>query len=341
MYAGMMINNTNIIEGMLNNELVFKVNKGLDIVSITGNWTVDGMTFTSDKITHNQSTVQRITFKNAKGVILALGWEMDSEKGYDFGIFSNIDKTAVNTTSSSTNNLTNTKNQPTGTVFYPIIEDNDEHFIELMYRKDTSQSTGADRIIVTLAAINGGNIGVKEYVSYLQNTGSSYIDTEYIPSSNTDFEICLATTGVNYTWQKYMGAENSAKVAPKIYKNGSSDKYSVYLTTGTVNVPYTLNVKSVLKVEGNDVYNDGVLIGTLSRTEGTSTMSYYVFNSHEENTHYCYMKLYYLKFWENGELVREYVPAIDELNRPCLYEKCTKKLFYNIGSGTFAYGKEE
>lgn len=62
---------------------------------------------------------------------------------------------AVNVSYGATNpnNFANTKGVPNGNVEYPKINDNNEHFIELMYRKDYSGSSGRDNIIVILEFI--------------------------------------------------------------------------------------------------------------------------------------------------------------------------------------------
>ena len=45
--------------------------------------------------------------------------------------------------------------------------------------------------------------------------------------------------------------------------------------------------------------------------------------------------------WENGELVRNFVPSIDRAYRPCMYDTVTKQSFYNQGTGEFLYKEKE
>ena len=49
------------------------------------------------------------------------------------------------------------------------------------------------------------------------------------------------------------------------------------------------------------------------------------------------VKIYYFKIFKNGMLVFDGIPALDENNKPCLYDTVTKKPFYNPGSGEFLY----
>lgn len=52
------------------------------------------------------------------------------------------------------------------------------------------------------------------------------------------------------------------------------------------------------------------------------------------------MKLYYLKIWDNGVLIRDYIPVKNILNdnKICLYDKVENKFYYNAGSGEFIAG---
>ena len=47
------------------------------------------------------------------------------------------------------------------------------------------------------------------------------------------------------------------------------------------------------------------------------------------------MKCYYFKIWDNGTLVRDFIPVLSPTDEPCMYDKVTKGLFCNQGSGDF------
>ena len=55
------------------------------------------------------------------------------------------------------------------------------------------------------------------------------------------------------------------------------------------------------------------------------------------NTNSAVGKIYSAKVTINGELVRDFLPALDTSNVPCLYDKISKKYFYNSGTGNFNY----
>lgn len=127
-------------------------NAKLTINSYEGSWVVNGNTFTSNKIGDSKTTVQRIYFKLSKPSDLIFDIVQSSENSYDYLIISNIDSSAQNTTTSGLN-FCNWNGKTSGTTAMTI-SDSNEHFIELMYRKDASQSSGSDNVKVTLRVEN-------------------------------------------------------------------------------------------------------------------------------------------------------------------------------------------
>lgn len=51
------------------------------------------------------------------------------------------------------------------------------------------------------------------------------------------------------------------------------------------------------------------------------------------NGKFCWLQAWY----ESGVIARDFVPVLDRNGIPCLYDKISKRCFYNIGSGTFGY----
>lgn len=123
----------------------------LTIVSTSGEWTVNDKTFTNNKIGDSQTTVQRIYFSGV--TTLYLSYNQSSENCCDYLIVGNIDKSVTNSTS-TTDNFGNAKNKTNGEFAIPVADTN-EHFIELMYRKDGSVSNGTDSVTVILSSIVG------------------------------------------------------------------------------------------------------------------------------------------------------------------------------------------
>lgn len=120
------------------------------ITDTSGNWTVDGNTFTSNKISHSQRTVQRIYFKTNNGEI-KFTINQDSESCCDYLIISKLNSGVTNSTSTGSTypNYAHWSGKTNGTITMTVPNE-EEYFIELMYRKDGSISNGRDNVIVTL-----------------------------------------------------------------------------------------------------------------------------------------------------------------------------------------------
>ena len=126
------------------------------INSVQGNWLRDGYTFTSNDINDSQITVERIYFSVSTPTTVTFTIDQSSETCCDYLVISNLDKQIVSgspTSTGSSYNYYNHKGKTTSSTSMTI-SDTNEHFIELMYRKDGSQSSGRDNVIVTLSIPN-------------------------------------------------------------------------------------------------------------------------------------------------------------------------------------------
>jgi len=77
--------------------------------------------------------------------------------------------------------------------------------------------------------------------------------------------------------------------------------------------------------------------GTL--TPFTSSSQLMIFGSTDADR-YGIAKLFYLKIWQNGTLVRDFIPIKDADSVPCMYDFVTKQKFYNAGTGDFIAGPD-
>ena len=50
-------------------------------------------------------------------------------------------------------------------------------------------------------------------------------------------------------------------------------------------------------------------------------------------------KIYSSVIWDNGVLVRDFIPVLDLSGRPAMYDEVSGQLFYNQGTGEFTWGE--
>jgi hypothetical protein len=69
-------------------------------------------------------------------------------------------------------------------------------------------------------------------------------------------------------------------------------------------------------------------------------LPFYIFGMNKYGSVYkiANMKLYYIKIWDNGTLVRDFIPVLDENNVACLYDKVSGTYYYNAGTDDFVAG---
>ena len=49
------------------------------------------------------------------------------------------------------------------------------------------------------------------------------------------------------------------------------------------------------------------------------------------------MRVYWFKIFEDGQIVRNFIPALDPNGIPCMYDTVGQKPYYNAGTGNFKY----
>ena len=211
------------------------------------------------------------------------------------------------------------------------------------------------KLIKTKSTISGLPGNYTE-VEYLENTGSSYIDTGFIGNQNTRIKIDLKlinTTeiraifgsrtynGSSITGAKYFYPITSGSPVPV-------DKFQFGYAGALYRVENITNPGDIYSIDldKNVVKLNNVVQNTFTPTTYTNPSTILLFNCHtgasgtELDDRYGLCRIYSCKIWDNGTLVRDYIPALDASGKPCLYDKVNSKPYYNQGTGEFSYGKQ-
>lgn len=203
----------------------------------------------------------------------------------------------------------------------------------------------------TIAGISMGNKTAGEIVDcyiaegagytrlqYIQSSGTQYIDTGISGGTNAEYEIVFDTLGLTTTkYDQYFAGDKEAAI-PKLYLNGSVQIESHSSGSNVTTSLFSSEGKHTVKVtsDGN-ISLDGTRVNSNVYTAGIGwgTLSMWIFCSHGEPTLYATMKLYSLKMWTDGELVRDYIPCINPIGEYGLYDRVEKQFYSNSGTGTF------
>lgn len=185
---------------------------------------------------------------------------------------------------------------------------------------------------------------VDEVLPYIETTGGQYIDTGYAANLNTAVEVTFQTNSGNkwlFGSRTSGGASNTYAVhvssMNSIWFQMANDSSSTQFSTSNFS-----NKQTTITVNKDAAYLNGTQIGTVGRTSfGDNTLSLYlgVINANGSGTDRPFVgKIYSMRIWDNGELVRFFVPARDKDGNIGFYDLVTHQMFLNAGTGNFAYG---
>lgn len=180
-------------------------------------------------------------------------------------------------------------------------------------------------------------------VEWIQSSGSQYIDTLIGGDAIGEYEIKLDTLGSRArAWEQYFGGQlYTENEVGKLYENSNNLVYQGYpyprnqfANCGSISVGL-FEIK--VRIADGVVSNGSFKSAYTGAKWGTHT--FYIFSSHTEPTLGASMRLYYLKMYSDGVLVRDYIPCYRKSDNVIgLYDLVSKSFYINQGSGTFTKG---
>ena len=185
-------------------------------------------------------------------------------------------------------------------------------------------------------------------VNYLIANGFQYIDTNYIPTNETGYYV--EGQAYNATNSYILGARNESSSDTRIYfaltQNigygwnvwGDVTKDAAYLRQETKVSLNFLNNRTVLTS-----INEKDFTSVLSDLIFIPSQSIFLFTFNNGGTPYAEGlkgRIDTFLISEGDQIVRQFVPCLDEDGIPCMYELYTGTVHYNQGSGQFSYPRD-
>lgn len=174
-------------------------------------------------------------------------------------------------------------------------------------------------------------------VEYIESTGTQYINTWFTNTLNTEFVIDFQLTD----------STGDRKIIGQGGKLGLGQISSCWRTIGTTwyqtDIPTDTN-RHIARTDRGKYYLDSTLLADRAayNASGTSPMLLFAASLQDSvmpdgNT--AIMKLYSCQIYDNGVLVRDYIPVrVGQVGY--LYDKISKELFSNEGTGDFIIGND-
>ncbi len=187
-------------------------------------------------------------------------------------------------------------------------------------------------------------------LEYIESTGTQYIDTGVVNWNNTlEYEIKLSIqqqSGIKTYFGCYDGWNTSKNNVPNIstwtkYKVASNFRAGYSSSSGT-DIGIIDGQTGTISLKGNTIsWSEGSSSSFNRGYDFTVPFSIFLFAQHSENntTELATTKIYYAKFWLNGELFRNFIPVMrNSDSKVGMYDTVTRQFFTNAGTGEFIAG---
>ena len=179
-------------------------------------------------------------------------------------------------------------------------------------------------------------------VEYVESTGEQYVDTLWTPTKDFRAVVDLSFTGTNTGGGGFgyaaAGSVQSFRFWRVLADGAATYKVNINDRSTVVNdLPTTLDTaRHVIDISNTAKYIDDVQFGDTSGLNATLASSLYLFAIHfgwDPYVNYGSYRIYSCKLYEGATLIRDFVPYVDANGRACLYDKLSKKPYYNAASG--------
>ncbi len=189
-----------------------------------------------------------------------------------------------------------------------------------------------------------------KFVEYIESNSDklAYIDTGYVPNANTEIEMDFALTETNSNVKfNVFGVygQSGMRLQFSYGPDNCSFGYGEYANWDNAVTGFAYNTaRHIVKYVHNDgfyfdgtkvVPRDGVTLTTWGGQWGNGTAKSLYLGSCNRNgdgvtpANIAPLRIYSCKIWDNGELVRNFLPAQTDLSAAVLYDAVRRKIHSN------------
>lgn len=193
------------------------------------------------------------------------------------------------------------------------------------------------------AYIGAANEQAEHYkvLKYIECTGEQYITTSYYPTQDSGVVLDFEATGdLTKNNNMFGGRYTTSRQAFtfRIDDGKWSFGYSNTYDTGVA----ADNKRHILQIDKNVCKMDGTTIYEANYTSFKAYASMYIGRIHAYGSgeYKGYMKIYSCKVYDNGVLIRDLIPCVNQDGEAGMYDIANARFHANIGSGEFVLGEE-
>lgn len=181
-----------------------------------------------------------------------------------------------------------------------------------------------------------------QQVEYIESVNAdAYIDTEFRPTYKTKVVADVSDIPASAAFV-YGVRDTSSGTSPRqfaFYRRTASTIRAYYFGTNTGSVVSDTMPRATIVQDKNTISAYGVTLTNTAVSSGICNNTLYIFamNDAGSATGLGNMKLYSCQIYDDGVLVRDYIPVIYE-GRAGLLDKLADKFYPSAGSGEFVAG---
>lgn len=177
-------------------------------------------------------------------------------------------------------------------------------------------------------------------LEYIQSSGSQYINTGFKPNQDTKISITVDFPLSGTTWLYGSRTSANSNSLGFLCESGSRYRFDYASSTNALTVKPT--GKFTIYSDKNKCYINGELVLTATYTTFASPVNMYIFNNNNNGSLSggSSAKLYNCSIYDNGVLIRNFIPCKNESGTVGLYDSVNNQFYQNAGSGTFVAGPE-
>lgn len=173
-------------------------------------------------------------------------------------------------------------------------------------------------------------------LEYIESSGTQFIDTGIKAKNNTKvIAECNITYGTN--WVMILGSYDTGA-----YFSWWANATNIYAYYGSQNKSGNGATGKQTIIANGSKWSDSANSFVFSDASFTAPSTMYLFSVHNGGSSYANasMKLYACQIYDNGALVRNFVPCKNSSGAVGLYDTVEVQFYANAGTGTFTAGPE-
>lgn len=178
-------------------------------------------------------------------------------------------------------------------------------------------------------------------LEYIQSSGTQYIDTGFKPNHNTRVVADCYLDSAASTMSAF-GAWTGTSTNAFIHAGKSDNSACVFFYgTGNTSISVSKTGRHLIDFNMNEASIDGVSASATTQTfYCTYSMFLMAYNSAGSAANKATGKLYSCRIYDNGVMVRDFVPCANSSGTAGLYDLVNAVFYQNAGAGSFTAGPE-